>query len=276
MSERGIEAGNRWLKEIDEQLETTNFGILFVTPENQTEPWLVHEAGALAKGIEESRVVPVAIDMEPSDIDWPLARFQAKRLNEDGVWDILNSINSVLESDQLPPDVLERSFEAQWSRLEENLDKVPELPEEDMPKENSPEEVQEERDKKLDEVLELVRSMSREDEVRELGEFIAGRLQRLESHILSPGPETGGTHLGGEQLITTEKRIEHPLTFNEYEKLVSLIEEYDGVRGVRSYDEEDGRGVVIVEHESSLPREDIKSILSYNINRVIGTGGDEE
>ncbi|WP_263789931.1 TIR domain-containing protein [Salinibacter sp.] len=180
MSERGIEAGNRWLKKIDAELETTNFGILFVTPENQNEPWLVHEAGALAKSIEESRVAPVTIDMAPSDIDWPLARFQASNLDQSGVSDLLTSINEAFGEDQLESSVLESSFEAQWPNLKKELDDLPSPQQENATPESSPEEAQQRRDEKLDEVLELVRGMSRTDGVEDLRERLVELKERNE------------------------------------------------------------------------------------------------
>ena len=47
-------------------------------PENQSAPWLNFEAGALAKKLESSRVVPLAINLKPSEVQQPLGQFQAK------------------------------------------------------------------------------------------------------------------------------------------------------------------------------------------------------
>jgi hypothetical protein len=162
MSQHDVDAGSRWAREIDDQLEETDFGILFVTPENQEEPWLVHEAGALGKSVEESRVVPVTIQMEPADVGWPLARFQGVNLGEDGVRDLINSVNSALGEKQLESSVLERAFDTNWPRLQEDLEDIPPLSEGASTEEDTLEEAQRKRDKKIDEVLELVRSMVRE------------------------------------------------------------------------------------------------------------------
>jgi hypothetical protein len=48
MSSRDISAGARWQVEIARQLDTTDFGIVCVTRENQASKWLNFEAGALA------------------------------------------------------------------------------------------------------------------------------------------------------------------------------------------------------------------------------------
>jgi hypothetical protein len=50
--------------------------------ENQVAPWILFEAGALAKTIESTFVVPYLIDLEPPNINrGPLKQFQAKRAN---------------------------------------------------------------------------------------------------------------------------------------------------------------------------------------------------
>jgi hypothetical protein len=58
MSGVDIRAGMRWSREVDEELGDTQFGILCLTKENQTAPWLLFEAGALAKSVEGVAVCP--------------------------------------------------------------------------------------------------------------------------------------------------------------------------------------------------------------------------
>lgn len=67
VSARDIDAGSRWQGEIAEQLGATNFGVVCVTKANQLSPWLNFEAGALAKTVESSRVIPLAIKVEFDD-----------------------------------------------------------------------------------------------------------------------------------------------------------------------------------------------------------------
>jgi hypothetical protein len=73
VSSEDINAGTRWQGEIAGALQTTNFGLVCVTRENHGAPWLNFEAGALAKAVDSSRVVPLAIDLKPSDIENPSA-----------------------------------------------------------------------------------------------------------------------------------------------------------------------------------------------------------
>ena len=50
LSSEDIAKGSLWSNEINEQLVKTSVGIICVTRENATTPWIHFEAGALAKG----------------------------------------------------------------------------------------------------------------------------------------------------------------------------------------------------------------------------------
>ena len=82
MSDDEIKSGMRWREVLGKSLDETSFGIICVSRENQHAPWLIFEAGALAKRLDEARVVPLCIDMPPSDVTGPLADFQGRRLNQ--------------------------------------------------------------------------------------------------------------------------------------------------------------------------------------------------
>lgn len=51
----GIEKGSRWSDEIARHLEEADAGILCLTAEGLSSPWLHFEAGALTKGLDTSR-----------------------------------------------------------------------------------------------------------------------------------------------------------------------------------------------------------------------------
>ena len=84
MSEEDIGVGHRWNNEVSSQLETTDFGVLCVTPENADSTWLHFEAGALAKSLKSSRVVPVLLGMSKTDLRLPLSQFQSCEANRNG------------------------------------------------------------------------------------------------------------------------------------------------------------------------------------------------
>lgn len=76
---RQIIDGRMWIKEIDRALEDSKIGIILVTREDISRPWLNFEAGALYKSICDSLVIPVFIDVEDKIVlaEHPLKLFQS-------------------------------------------------------------------------------------------------------------------------------------------------------------------------------------------------------
>ena len=153
MSAHNIDAGQRWGRELDEQLASTSFGILCLTPENISSPWLLFEAGALSKMIGEAKVVPYLFQLSTTDVPYPLAQFQGVEATSDGTLDLLQSINSSLER-SLPADRLERLFQKWWPDLQSGLESVPADPKGISPQQRSERAL-------LEEVLQTVRNLSR-------------------------------------------------------------------------------------------------------------------
>lgn len=121
-----IEAGTRWQAEVAAQLEEALFGVVIVTKQNQSQPWLNFEAGAIAKAVDNSRLVPLAVDLSPTDVKLPLGQFQAQQLNKDGVAKIVESMNSVL-SRPLTKEHLTKAIDLWWPDLEKRIQKAKRL-----------------------------------------------------------------------------------------------------------------------------------------------------
>jgi len=85
VSKADIDAGGRWGTEIDDALQSIDYGIIVMTPGHVEKPWLMFEAGALSKRIDKSRVVPYCYDMAPAEIPpGPLTRFQGVAADLEG------------------------------------------------------------------------------------------------------------------------------------------------------------------------------------------------
>jgi len=104
-------------------LAEANFGVICLTPENQNAPWLLFEAGSLAKTATVARVVPYLYELSPADIRYPLAQFQGVGATKAGTLKLLQSMN---EAGQLgmPVDRLEKVFEKWWPDLEAALSAI--------------------------------------------------------------------------------------------------------------------------------------------------------
>lgn len=123
MSEAEIQAGQRWSAEISKELEVSNFGIICVTPENLNAPWLLFEAGALSKSMKEAKVVPLLLGLNEGDVPFPLAQFQAKKVEKSGMKDLIFDLNKDC-SPPLKDANLEVSFDALYGTLEKKVNVI--------------------------------------------------------------------------------------------------------------------------------------------------------
>lgn len=127
LSESDIAAGDRWAQSIATELEASNFGIICVTPENLESPWVLFESGALAKSMQDAKVIPLLFNLEYSDVAGPLAQFQAKKADKVGVSEVVHAINKVSE-EKTPEDRSKQLFTALWPELEKALSGIPAKP----------------------------------------------------------------------------------------------------------------------------------------------------
>ena len=149
MSEHDISAGTRWGHELTGQLSESLIGVVCLTPENLSAPWLLFESGALAKSISESRVIPYRLGLSATDVPFPLAQFQGVDVDEVGSRKLLSSLNAVRDK-PMPDDRLDRIFARWWPDLAKRIQSIPALTNAG-PKPRSDRAL-------LEEVLELVRT----------------------------------------------------------------------------------------------------------------------
>jgi len=124
LSEADVAAGDRWAQAVAKELEASNFGVICVTPENVGSPWVLFEAGALAKSMQGARVIPLLFNLEFSDITGPLAQFQAKKVERSGLGEVIQSINHATDQ-AIPEDRAKQLFAALWPEFEKQLASIP-------------------------------------------------------------------------------------------------------------------------------------------------------
>ena len=129
MSGEDIAAGALWSQEVSEALSATDIGVLCVTSRNQRSPWLNFEAGALAKALQQSRVIPYLIGLSAGELEGPLKQFQAVTADKSGSWRLCQSVNEGLGR-PLNDKKLELSFGKWWPDLAQVLTDLPEVSEE--------------------------------------------------------------------------------------------------------------------------------------------------
>lgn len=124
MSSKDIDRGALWFTEISDQLAGTGIGIVCLTKENKVKPWILFESGALAKGISSNRICTFLIDLEPTDVENPLAQFNHTKPNKNGVWELVRTINLALKENALKENILEKVFDAYWSKFETDFNYI--------------------------------------------------------------------------------------------------------------------------------------------------------
>lgn len=124
LSKSDIEAGERWGVEVAKELQESNFGIICVTKDNLASPWILFESGALAKSMEDGRVIPLLLDLDFKEISGPLAQFQAKKADQAGIRELVVSLNkSAQEPD--PEDRLAKIFDPLYTDLGKMIAEIP-------------------------------------------------------------------------------------------------------------------------------------------------------
>ena len=124
VSSEDIDKGTRWSTDIANELEDSSFGILCVTKDNLTAPWLTFEAGALSKTMDKSFVSPFLFDIKRSEVDGPILQFQSTIFSKDDVLKLLNTLNKACGEGQLTDNNLEKAFNVWWPTLEEELNNL--------------------------------------------------------------------------------------------------------------------------------------------------------
>lgn len=153
LSSADIDKGARWGTDVASRLEAAKAGIICLTPSNLHSDWILFEAGALSKTLQNTYVCPFLIGLEPSDVKPPLAQFQATKAVKEDVLKLLRTLNTTLVDGALPEAHIEEAFEVWWPKLESQLKALP--PEDSKTKPHRPDR------ELLEEILALVRNQSR-------------------------------------------------------------------------------------------------------------------
>jgi hypothetical protein len=121
MSEEDTDKGAHWSSTIRRELEQSAFGVVILTPENVESTWLHFEAGAIAKSVEEGRVVPILFGLGHAEVQQPLSMFQSVLFEKDDVFRLVRSINNAAGSSARDERQLETVFDSFWPKLESSI-----------------------------------------------------------------------------------------------------------------------------------------------------------
>lgn len=154
ISTRDLDRGSLWFGEINDQLKDTTVGIICLTQENKNRPWILFEAGALAKGLSTARVCTLLVDLQPKDIEDPLAQFNHTFPVRDSILGLVKTLNSTLATNGLDGRILEQVFNTYWPQFEEKFSQIIKTTE------NAPDTKPRPKEDVLGEILENTRMLS--------------------------------------------------------------------------------------------------------------------
>jgi len=123
-SPNDIEKGAKWDTEIEAQLKDTIFCIVCLTAEAMQSAWVNFEAGAISKGLGQSRIAGILFDLGKGDVAGPLARFQLTEFNKVDFLHLMQSLNNSLDEGRLKDSVLERAFDREWPDLQREVNAI--------------------------------------------------------------------------------------------------------------------------------------------------------
>lgn len=119
-----MKAGEQWFQEHMVQLRASECGLLCLNRASFSSKWLFFEAGAMAAAA--SRIVPLLFDFEPEELPQPLSglQVQAVKLTEEGVSNLIESLNNMLGNEKLRDEHLKSAFNEQWPKLATKLQEL--------------------------------------------------------------------------------------------------------------------------------------------------------
>lgn len=152
LSAADIDKGTQWRQEIGVALNVMKAGIICLTPDNLTSPWLLFEAGALSKALDAKSYVWTYLlaGLEHGYLKDPLAMFQSTKPESEDTRKLIHDIQKSLDP-SVPEARLNKLFDKFWPDLDKELKAAAAMP---GPKPRQPE-----SNEMLSQILEGVRSL---------------------------------------------------------------------------------------------------------------------
>ena len=126
MSGSDILPGALWQEELTRHLKRTEFGVLCLTPENINAHWILYEAGALSKSLENHiSIVPYLCGVKIESVPPPIKQFQCTYADKAGTRRLVDAIAAALDDKNSIRKITPRRFNYWYKILRLELQKLP-------------------------------------------------------------------------------------------------------------------------------------------------------
>lgn len=121
VSTEDIAKGSVWNAELNGVLAKCRMGVVVLTADNQTTPWVLFEAGCIFKAMEQARVCTLLCGLTPP-LTGPLGQFQATRIDKKDVQRLVRDIDNAVNEGPNPR--LAKWFDQFYPELESGFKKI--------------------------------------------------------------------------------------------------------------------------------------------------------
>ena len=120
LSSEDIGKGQKWASEVGAKLDDTHCALLCLTPTNLDSTWIHFEAGAVLKKVGQAHVSGLLLDVNMTQIQFPLQQFQHTALTRDDLWKLMKDLNKLC-APSLEESRLLKYFNQNYPELENGL-----------------------------------------------------------------------------------------------------------------------------------------------------------
>lgn len=125
LSSEDLRKGLQWLPELNKNLTATGFGLLVVTAENKTAPWMLFEAGVISKALPDKHCCPILCDLKQTDVSGPLTQFQSTAITKkDDMFLLVKTMNETSGAEKVDEERLTKWFNRSWEDFDRDLTQI--------------------------------------------------------------------------------------------------------------------------------------------------------
>ena len=123
VSSKDFEYGRHWIEELEDALSGDAHGIIFLTKENFSSPWIHFEMGAISK-TDKGLIIPILCDPAPLSITAPLKEYQHLTLKKNEIKKLVFQLRKACGMQLAENADTNQRFDKAWKKLKVHINKI--------------------------------------------------------------------------------------------------------------------------------------------------------